>query len=261
MQPSAPPPPMQKSRSGLLVGIVAVVVAAIAVVAALVLVWYPTTMQPKILLTDASYVTGTCVPVSGGFGNRYNWTFTLANTGNADGHASVGFELDGNSVGYREYFVPQHSQVTENATEYGAIYPTSADCGAPETPGISLSSVTGGSVIDPRMVLQFAVGPFATIVFTGVMLGLLQYLAHRRGFSILSDLGSSGWVVAIVTVFSAGLFSSVVTLVLMTPYNYPLDWTPAILYGVAYTAVGLLLFGIACRVALREGRRSRSVVR
>lgn len=139
---SAPPMPRPMSRTELVIAIVAVVIVAIAIVTLFVVVWYPTTLQPSITMTDASYVTGTCVPVQGGFGNRFNWTFTLVNTGSADGDASVQFLLNGNSIGFIHYFVPQHSQVPESSTNYGAIYPTSVGCNAPETPGISLASVT-----------------------------------------------------------------------------------------------------------------------
>ena len=262
MQPSAPPRPSLKSRPMFIVAIVAVVIAAIAMAAVLVQIWYGTTLQPRITLTAANYVTGTCVPMGNGYyANRFNWTFTLVNTGTADGDASVGFLLDGNSAGYAHYLVPQHSQVTENATVYGSGYPSPAQCGGPETPGISLASVAGGHIIDIRTVIQTLAQPVATIAFTGALLGFLQYQAHRRRFSIFADLGVSGWGVALLTVFAAGFFSSVLTLFLVTPYNIPLDWTPAILYGIAFSTFGIIVFAVGYREMLRVGRPKQPIVK
>ncbi len=222
--------------------------------AALALIWYQTTLQPRITLTNASYVVGTCVPVQGGYGNRFNWTFTLVNVGTADGDASVGFLLNENSIGYRYYSVPRHSQVTENATIYGAIYPSRGQCAGPETPGVSLASVTGGYAMDVRTAIPIFVQPLATIAFTGVLLGLLQYEARRRGFSVFADLGASGWRIGLLTVFAAGFFAGVLTQFLVTPYNVPLDWTPAILSGIALSAIGVTLFAVAVREMLRVGQ-------
>ena len=262
MQPSAPPRPLLKSRPMFIVAIVAVVIAAIAIIAVLVQIWYGTTLQPRITLTAANYVTGACVPMGNGYyANRFNWTFTLVNTGTADGDASVGFLLDGNSVGYTHYLVPQHSQVTENATVYGSGYPSPAQCGGPETPGISLASVAGGYVIDIRTVIQTLVQPVATMAFTGALLGFLQYQAHRRGFSIFADLGASGWGIALLTVFAAGFFAGVLAQFLVTPYNIPLDWTPAILSGIALSALGVAVFAVGYREMLRAGRPKQPIVK
>src|SRR5881398_1999378 len=109
-------------------------------------------------------------------GARFHWTFTLVNTGTADGDASIGFLLGGNPLGYSHFFVPQHSQVTENATLFGSGSLSPGQCPS-ETPGISLASVAGGFVLDIPMVIESFVRPVATIGFTGAWLGFLQYQA------------------------------------------------------------------------------------
>src|SRR5437879_9452921 len=222
-----------------------------------VLLWlcHQTTLQPRVTLTAANYVTEACVPMGNGYyANRFHWTFTLVNTGTADGDASIGFLLDGNSLGYSHFFVPQHSQVTENANLFGSGSLSPGEC-PPETPGISLASVAGGFVLDIRMVIESFVRPVATIGFTGAWLGFLQYQAQRRKFSIFEDLGASGWGVAVSTVFAAGFFANVLTLFLVTPYNLPIDWTVAILYGVVISRPGALLFPAGIRDRLRVAPR------
>ena len=257
MLPSTQPRPSPKSRGLFMVAIIAIVISAIVVTAVLVWLWHQTTLQPRVALTATKYATESCVPLGNGYyANRYNWTFTLVNTGTADGDASIGFLLDGNSVGYTHFLVPQHSQVTENATVFGSGSLSPSRCPS-ETPDISLASVVGGFVLDIRMVIEGFVRPAATVGFTGAWLGFLQYQAHRRQFSIFEDLGSSGWGIAVSTIFAAGFFASVLSLFLVTPYNIPVDWTIATLYGIVFSAIGIAFFAVGYREMLRVGRRKQ----
>ena len=257
MHPSAPPPPKHRSHSEFVLEVVASVILVAAALVLIGLVWYPTTQQPNIALTDASYTTESCVPVGSGFGNRYAWTFTLINTGTADGSAAIRFDLDGYPIGYNHYPVSQRSQIRAAGAIYGSMHPSPAECGASETPGIALASVRRIPEIDERMVLQSLVSPLATLAFAGIILGILNTSAHRHGFSLFLDLGGMGWAVSIMVVFVAGLFSSVLTAVVTAPYNYPPDWTPAIVYGIGYGAVGTVLLAVAHRVMMSEGLRRR----
>src|SRR5436309_5057517 len=70
------------------------------------------------------------------------------------------------------------------------------------------------------------VAPVITIGIVGVLFGILQFLAARRGGSLLENFGAGGWVIAFEVLFAAGVFSGVIVNVLMTPYNVPVDWTP-----------------------------------
>jgi hypothetical protein len=253
--------PPQTDRRSRLDGMLGIVAAAILVTAALAigaLVWYPTTLQPAITLTDARFVqTASCVGVNGWYGNEYDWSFTLVNAGSADGYASAQFFVDGNPMGYAPFLVRQHAQVTVTGVTVGNLYPTSAACGGPEVLTVSLASVARSPAIDERVYVQATVSPLSTLILTGGMLGILNHLAHRRGFSIFTNLGSSGWRPAFLTVFAAFLLAGVVTAIFTTPYNYPLDWTPAIVYGTVAGTIGVALFIVACRAILESGRRGR----
>ena len=91
----------------------------------------------------------------------------------------------------------------------------------------------------------------------GVVLAASGVGLHLRKFSIFEDLGASGWGVAVSTVFAAGFFANVLTLFLVTPYNVPIDWTVAILYGVVFSVLGVLFFAVGYREMLRVGRRKK----
>src|SRR5207249_2856225 len=94
-------PRLPQSRGWFLVAVLAIVLAAVVMSAVLLWLWHQTTLQPRVTLTAANYVSEACVPMGNGyFANRFRWTFTLVNTGTADGDASIGFLLDGNSLGY-----------------------------------------------------------------------------------------------------------------------------------------------------------------
>jgi len=256
MRPSTPP-----ARTGFrwerVLGVVAVVAIMGAMLAVAAFVWYPTTLQPNVTLTDERFVSTPCAPVLGGYANRFDATFTLVNTGRADGYAAVQFLLNGNSMGYRSYFVPQGSRVTETGLIIWEVYPSPADCGALGTPGLSLASVSRSPTIDERTVIQSTVSPLATLAFMGILVGALSLFARRRGISPFRNLGATGWGVGILTAFAASLFSGIVTSILITPYNYPLDWTPTLVWGTAWGAVGVVIFVVACREMLREGARRR----
>src|SRR5438093_1304161 len=52
------------------------------------------------------------------------------------------------------------------------------------------------------------VAPVITIGIVGVLFGILQFLAARRGGSLLENFGAGGWVIAFEVVFAAGVFSA-----------------------------------------------------
>lgn len=153
--------------------------------------------------------------------------------------------------------MPQGSQVVEKAVVVGEVYPSSTACGAFGTPSLSLASVARSPPIDERTVIQDTVGPAAALGFDGVMLGALSLVACRRGVSLFQDLGSSGWGIALLTIVAASLFSSLVTTILITPHNYPVDWTPVVVHGTVFAAVGIVIFIVARREIIREGVRRR----
>ncbi len=92
------------------------------------------------------------------------------------------------------------------------------------------------------------VGPVITIGIVGVLFGILQFLAARRGGSLLENFGAGGWVIAFEVLFAAGVFSGVIVNVLMTPYNVPVDWTPILIWGPLLGALGVAAFLMACRI-------------
>jgi len=91
------------------------------------------------------------------------------------------------------------------------------------------------------------VAPVITIGIVGVLFGILQFLAARRGGSLLENFGAGGWVIAFEVLFAAGVFSGVIVNVLMTPYNVPVDWTPILIWGPLLGALGVAAFLMACR--------------
>jgi len=98
--------------------------------------------------------------------------------------------------------------------------------------------------IRPTIIL---VGPVITIGIVGVLFGILQFLAPRRGRSLRENLAAGGWVIALEVVFAASMFSGILVNVLMTPYNVPVDWTPILLEGPLLGALGVAAFLMACR--------------
>jgi hypothetical protein len=119
-----------------------------------------------------------------------------------------------------------------------------------------LAFVAGGFVLDIRMVVESFVRPTATVGFTGAWLGFLQFQARRRQFSLFENLGASGWAVAVSTIFAAGFFANVLTLLFVTPNNVPVDWTVPILYSVVFSTLGIVFFAVGYREMLR-GRRKQ----
>jgi hypothetical protein len=232
----------------------------VAVLAFVAFVWYPTTLQPNVTLTGVHFDGVACAPVLGGYANRFNATFTLTNAGSADGEAAVQFLLGNYSLGFQDYLVPKGAQVNLTGLIIWEVFPSASDCGplnVPGPPGVSLASVTRSPEIDERALIQATVSPIATLGFSALELGGLGLVARHRGISLLQDLGVVGWGAALLTVFSAGLFASLVTEAAMTPYNYPVDWTPLFVYGPIYVILGVVLFFVAGRELLREGARRR----
>src|SRR5438552_15151559 len=86
MLPNGTSQPSRKSRGWFLIAVVAIVIAAVVMSAVLLWRWHQTTLQPRVTLTAANYITEACVPMGNGYyANRFRWTFTLVNTGTADG--------------------------------------------------------------------------------------------------------------------------------------------------------------------------------
>lgn len=257
MQPNSPPLRRDSLRQRIL--IVAVVIAVIGALAAIAaFVWYPTTLQPNVTLTNTPFVATPCAPLlGGGYANRFNTTLTLVNTGRADGDAVVQFLLGNFSLGYRFYLVSPGSQVTDAVSIIWEVHSSPTACGPLDNPGppaISLASVTRSPPIDPRTLIFASVIPGATVVFAGGMLGGLQHLARRRGISLFEDLRGEGWGIALLAVFAANMFAGLLTAVLTVPYNYPVDWTPLLVYVPVYSALGIGTFILAWRAVLRAAR-------
>ena len=256
MQLNAPPLRRDSLRQRIL--IVAMVIAIIGALAAIAaFVWYPTTLQPNVTLTNTPFVATPCAPVLGGYANRFNATLTLVNTGRADGEAAVQFGLGNFSLGYRSYLVSPGSQVTDAVSIIWEVHSSPTACGPLDNPGpptISLASVTRSPPIDPRTLIFASVIPGATVVFAGGMLGGLQRLARRRGISLSEDLRGEGWGIAFLVVFAANVFGGLLTAVLTIPYNYPVDWTPLLVYVPVYSALGIGTFVVAWRAVLRAAR-------
>src|SRR5438093_13537752 len=90
------------------------------------------------------------------------------------------------------------------------------------------------------------VAPVITIGIVGVLFGILQFLAARRGGSLLENFGAGGWVIAFEVLFAAGVFSGVIVHVLMTPYNVPVDWIPFRTWGPRHGALMFASILTAC---------------
>lgn len=124
---------MPRWLSWLVIGIIVIAVVGGVIVFAVI----PYFQQPKITLTNATHTTAGC----GAFGPArwtYAWTFTLVNTGDANGFATVEFYLNGQpDIGTFTtitYLVPHGSQVTEQASVQ------TTDCGS-YSPGATIFSV------------------------------------------------------------------------------------------------------------------------
>lgn len=128
------PPPRRMRLSPARLAVIAVILVAAVVGAAYYLV--AIAPQPRIVLTDSTYTTTGC----GAFGPNhftYTWTFTLINTGDADGFGTVKFYVvQGVEVAENVYFIPQHSQITRG----GSV--NSPDCAMTYYPYLNLVGVT-----------------------------------------------------------------------------------------------------------------------
>ena len=141
--PSSPPP---KSRR--LVQIAVAVVAAVAVLAVALYymsaVYLPAAQeaatQPRITITDAGYYESGC----GFFGPYYRtftWTFSLVNTGDADGFAVVTFTVNGEGVGQDTYHVPAGTSVEKTGSVRGPDH-GGWPCPDTDNPNLSITQVT-----------------------------------------------------------------------------------------------------------------------
>lgn len=101
--------------------------------------------------------------------------------------------------------------------------------------------------MDPAAFRYIVVGPAATLGFVAALLAILQWVAQRRGGSLLRDLGARGWVVALEVVLAAGLFSSIIASVVQAPYNIPPSWDGVLMNGVISGALGVGVFLVAFR--------------
>ena len=133
-QPTVAPIPARMPRwlAWLIVGIVIIVMVG-GVVA---FVAIPYLAQPKVTLTAETYTMSNCMSYPSHF--TFTWTFTLVNTGNANGFATVELYLNGQpGIGTYStitYLVPQGSQVSEQPSL------NSPDCGS-YSPGAVITSV------------------------------------------------------------------------------------------------------------------------
>lgn len=96
--------------------VAAIVVAAVAIALLLIL---QAIAQPRFAITEPGFANTDCglspevaepVPPQ-----IYTYSFTLSNTGDADGFVQVGFFLDENLVGSDTYFVSQGTSVPKTA--------------------------------------------------------------------------------------------------------------------------------------------------
>lgn len=259
MPPGAPAAPRaSRSEHVLLVVTVVAVVAALGALTAWV--WYPTTLQPNLVLTNTPFVATRCAPVSsGGYANTFNTTLTLVNGGRADGDASVQFLIGNFSLGYKFYTVRVGAPVTDRVSILWEVYATPTECGPLDVPGppaVSLASVARSPPIDSRALVYATVQPAATLGFAGGMLGALGLLARRRGISLLRDVRGEGWGIAFLMTFAASWFASLLTQALMVQYNTPADWTPLLVY-VAVVVVGVTgATVVSWRAILRAARHN-----
>jgi hypothetical protein len=88
---------------------------------------------PKIALTDAVYQTSGCFLGLGHY--SYAWTFTLMNSGTANGFATVTAYIDGVAQGEVQCFVPAGSQISKG-------FSVDASVCASHSPNIAITSVT-----------------------------------------------------------------------------------------------------------------------
>ncbi len=126
-----PPPPSHVVRY-VIIAVVAVIVVGLALGIGIPLAQQSVTV-PKITLTDAPYSTSGCLF---GFGHyTYTWTFTLVNSGTANGFATVTAYIDGAATGAVQYFVPAGSQTSKGFSV------DASDC-ASHSPDLAITSVT-----------------------------------------------------------------------------------------------------------------------
>lgn len=238
-----------RRRSHILYAVLAAAVMTVGLAAILYVAWYPTTLQPNIVLSNAEYTTTACVPVGTGYANRYDWTFTLTNSGQADGRAFVRFGLGEYGL-FRSYFAPRGAQVQATGLFYGARHPVASECTGPENPTVSLDSFERVPPIDSRQFINILVRAVSTAAFAGLLLGILAVALRRRGQSLSSQGGP--WSLAFFIVLAAGFFSSAVEAGVQMAGNVPVDWPAMIAFGSLFIGMGLVVVFFVFRIALHQ---------
>ncbi len=91
--------------------VVVIVIAAVAISLPFIL---QAIAQPNIAITDSGFGTSGC----GLFGSSQTvtYSFSLVNTGDADGFVQIGFFIDNNLVASNTYLVPQGTSVPKTAS-------------------------------------------------------------------------------------------------------------------------------------------------
>lgn len=260
MQPHAPPADgvSRRERVFILAAVVAIAVALAALVAGM---WYPTTLQPVVTLTNTPFVATHCAPLLlGGYADEYNTTLVLVNTGRADADASVQFLFGNLSLGYRHYTVPQGGQVTDNASLILGVSSSPTNCTSPMirgAPALALASVDRLPPIDQRALVYATIDPVATAGFAGVLLAVISVQARRRGLSLLRDFRGESWGLALLVTFAAVWFGATVSSAATLPYDQPMNWTLLAFYGAAGAAICILPLWGTWRFVLRTAPPDR----
>ncbi len=79
---------------------------------------------------------------------------------------------------------------------------------------------------------------------------ILHLEAKRRGSSIWSDIGTRGWIVALLATISAGIFGSIIVNGLQTASNTPPSWSTFFVEAPVLAGLASLVFLLARRMFL-----------
>ncbi len=128
----------RKGRKGLIIGVAIILVLAVFVVGGVYRkpILEAVSPQASISLVNATYLEEHCGFLGPDY-NTFDWTFTLVNTGGADGYASVSFFVNSQHIVDNKYFVKAHSQAVEHMAVQGPEHPSGCP---PEVSTISLTS-------------------------------------------------------------------------------------------------------------------------
>lgn len=242
--------------------VVAAVGTGIAMAAILAYAWYPTTLQPNIVLSDAEYTMASCVPygTTTRYANRYDWVFTLTNSGQADGSATVRVGLGLYGL-HKPYSVPRGSEVRETFEFYGAVHNAASECTGPENVTLSIASVSRVPPISNQALIGNLGGAVGTVGFTAVLLGIFAVVLRRRGQSLLSGWrGLPTFLFAFLIITAASFFSNAIVAAFLAMDGFSVNWFYAIVYGGVLFAIGLGVVYLAYRLAVQHAPRLSSVV-